>query len=215
MNRRTLFLAVPQALSLFGVAMAIAGIVRYSRPEHAGAVGATATGLFVIYLAWLIVEWRITFRHIGGEPSEGWTFYPYALGRAGVGVGAAVGPLPWSGWSPLLLLPVVLFLAGIAERQVAIGTLGRFYSHHVVRQDDHSVVTHGVYRLVRHPAYVGMLLANVGFTGFFLNPFTVVSLLVLVFGVVARIRVEERVLWTIPAYPQYAHGRARLLPGVW
>ncbi|CAL9647900.1 hypothetical protein SUDANB146_06511 (plasmid) [Streptomyces sp. enrichment culture] len=76
-------------------------------------------------------------------------------------------------------------------------------------------MSHGLYRFVRHPAYTGMLLANLGFTAYFLNPFSVVALVLLFGAVVRRILVEERVLWTVPEYPAYATGRARLLPRVW
>ncbi|MFF9756908.1 methyltransferase family protein [Streptomyces sp. NPDC014344] len=209
MNTRVLLLAAPRVLFLVGLVLPLAGIVRFAGRD------AVAVALFVTYLAWLVFETRVTFRHDRGVPAESSTLLPYALARLAVLGGAAFGPMPWLGGSGLLAVPVVVFALGVVGRQAAITTLGRFYSHHVVRRDGHSVVSHGLYRFVRHPAYTGMLLANLGFTAYFLNPFSVVALVLLFGAVVRRILVEERVLWTVPEYPAYATGRARLLPRVW
>ncbi|MFE4518173.1 methyltransferase family protein, partial [Kitasatospora sp. NPDC056783] len=122
---------------------------------------------------------------------------------------------PWDRWSPWLAVPIVVSAGAVALRLVAIRTLGRFYSHHVVRYSDHSIVSTGPYRYMRHPAYTGMLLANAGFVAFFLNPLSVLLFCSLCACVTWRILVEERVLWVVPGYPDYANGRARLIPGVW
>jgi protein-S-isoprenylcysteine O-methyltransferase Ste14 len=167
------------------------------------------------YLAWLLAEVPVTFRRPSQPIAEGRTLLAYGLARVGTAAAAVLGPLPWAGWSAWMVLPLLAFVGGVLLRLAATRTLGRFYSHHVVRRPDHAVVTGGLYRLVRHPAYAGMLLAHVGFVGFFANVVSVVLLLFLIAAVVWRIRVEERVLWTVPGYPAYARGRARLLLGVW
>ena len=215
MTERRVIIAAPRLLLVLAVGILTAGLVRYSASDKHGALNAVATGLLAAYLAWFLYEAPVTFRRAQAAPADSRTLVPYALARISVCAGAAFGPLPWSGWSPWLLAPIVLFVAGITGRQIAIRTLGRFYSHHVMRQDGHRVVSHGLYRMIRHPAYAGMLLANVSFTVFFLNPVSVVALILLIAAVVWRIRVEERALWTIPEYPGYALGKARLVPGVW
>jgi protein-S-isoprenylcysteine O-methyltransferase Ste14 len=219
-TRRSVLLAAPRLLFLLAVAVLTGGLVRYSTLAHRGgdgdgALDAVAIGMLAAYLAWFLVEAPVTFRRAATAPADSRTLVPYALSRISVCAGAAFGPLPWSGWSPWLLIPIVLFVVGVAGRQIAIRTLGQFYSHHVMRQDGHRVVSHGLYRVIRHPAYAGMLLANASFAMFFVNPVSVVALLLLSAAVVWRIRVEERALWTIPEYPTYAVGRARLVPGVW
>ena len=73
----------------------------------------------------------------------------------------------------------------------------------------------GPYRFVRHPAYVGMIVAHAGFVALFANPASVVALVLMVAAIVGRIRVEERTLLTIPGYAHYAEGRPRILPAVW
>jgi protein-S-isoprenylcysteine O-methyltransferase Ste14 len=175
---------------------------------------AIAFGLTVVYLAWLLSEARITFARRSLSAADG-TLLPYALARTGTAVAAVLGPLPWAAAAWWMAVPVSVFLAGITLRLWAIKVLGRFYSHKVMRQQGHTVVTNGPYARVRHPAYSGMLAAHVGFVGFFLNPFSVVGLTLLTAALVRRIRSEETMLMTLPGYAPYAASIPRLLPGVW
>jgi protein-S-isoprenylcysteine O-methyltransferase Ste14 len=69
---------------------------------------------------------------------------------------------------------------------------------------------------VRHPAYLGVIAAHLGFALVFCNRYALLAVLLLVIpAFVRRIAVEEPVLMQIPGYPEYAGGRARLLPGLW
>jgi protein-S-isoprenylcysteine O-methyltransferase Ste14 len=212
--------ARPQAVRafppvLFGVVVVIFTVALYRQITRFDEPPNPLAAAFTLgYLAWLLAEVPVTFRRASHPVAEGRTIVGYGLARVGTAVAALLGPLPWTGWSAWMALPALVFVGGILLRLVAARTLGRFYSHHVVRRPDHSVVTTGPYRLVRHPAYTGMLLAHVGFVGFFANPVSIAVLLLLIGAVGWRIRVEERVLWTVPGYPAYARGRARLLPGV-
>jgi protein-S-isoprenylcysteine O-methyltransferase Ste14 len=80
------------------------------------------------------------------------------------------------------------------------------------------VVSDGPYRWVRHPSYVGLLVALAGL-GLMLTDWASLAVAVLLplATLVWRIRVEERALrdGLGAAYGDYAAGRKRLLPGVW
>lgn len=171
--------------------------------------------LMVAYLAWVVLETRVTFQEPSHEAAESRTLTAYASARTLVGICAVLPAVPWSGWSPWLGVPVAVFAAGVALRFTAIRALGSQYTHHVVRRDDHELVTHGPYRVLRHPAYSGMLLANAGFVAFFLNPAAVAALALLAAALCWRVLTEERVLWPLPGYPAFAATRSRLIPGVW
>ncbi|MEU5599905.1 isoprenylcysteine carboxylmethyltransferase family protein [Streptomyces sp. NPDC020298] len=196
-------------LGVFSLAMT-AQVSHFDEPQHRA-----AAAMLTAYLAWGLAELRITADRPGEGVAESRTLAVYATARCATWASAALGPLPWTGWSPWMLIPIATFATGITVRLTAIHTLGRFYSHHVRRLDDHHIVTTGPYRLVRHPAYTGMALANAGFVAFFCNPLSLTALLSLLLALVWRIRTEEQLLWHIPGYPAYATGRPRLIPGVW
>ncbi|MEW2138066.1 isoprenylcysteine carboxylmethyltransferase family protein [Streptomyces sp. NPDC005409] len=204
----------PRLLFLCAVAAVTTGMVVHLR-DAGNTLDLVAGILAACYLAWLAVEIPVTFRKSTAPPSESASLLLYATARIATAAAAVLGPLPWDGWSWALLAPALLFVGGVVLRQVAIHTLGRFYSHHVMRQQDHQIVTYGLYRFIRHPAYAGMLLAHVGFVAFFLNPVSVVLLVLLAAAITFRIRTEERMLMNIPGYSAYAAGHARLVPGVW
>jgi len=206
---RSLRALLPVTVAVFAVAIVVLAFLHGRSPHKVAA--AFAFG----YLLWILAEARITVRHPSQSAAENSTLLPYALSRAGTGIAAVVWPLRWAAWSPWMIVPMVVFVGAVTLRLVAIHTLGRFYSHHVVRYADHSIVTTGPYRYVRHPAYTGMLLANAAFVVFFLNPLSVLLFGALCAFVSWRIRVEERVLWSVPGYSDYASGRSRLVPGVW
>jgi protein-S-isoprenylcysteine O-methyltransferase Ste14 len=113
---------------------------------------------------------------------------------------------------------IALMWLGIGLRQWAVHTLGRFFTFTVAVHDEHSVVTGGPYRVVRHPSYSGGTLSSIG-TGIALGNWLALLIVVLVplAGVVNRIKVEERAMvdGIGPAYAEYAARRKRLVPFVW
>jgi protein-S-isoprenylcysteine O-methyltransferase Ste14 len=121
-----------------------------------------------------------------------------------------------------VLWPLVVGLAmmwiGVALRVWAVLTLGRFFKLVVVVQDDHHVIDHGPYRWLRHPSYLGVIIALCGIgvaEGTWLG--VAVMLLLPLAAFVVRIRVEERALLQALGedYAAYAHQTARLIPGLY
>ncbi len=94
-----------------------------------------------------------------------------------------------------------------------------FLSEMVRIQDDrgHVVVTQGPYRYIRHPMYVGVILAIIS-TPLVLGSFWALipaGMIVIVF--VIRTHLEDRMLQEkLPGYKDYAaQVRYRLIPGIW
>ena len=180
--------------------------------------GRVATIFLAGYLLWLFLELRITIRSAREDPREtdSGTVLVYGLSRVVVVLAAVLLPRSWAtfeGWMALLLLP---FAAGIVLRLWAIHSLGRFYSHKVRTVTGHRIVRTGPYRIVRHPAYAGMLLAHLAFVLFFLNNASVAAYVVLLApAVVIRILTEERLLLATTDYATYAARVRRLVPLVW
>ncbi len=113
-----------------------------------------------------------------------------------------------------LVSGVIVTGLGIALRQWAIATLGRFFVGHVVVQPGQTVVSTGPYRWVRHPSYTGFWLevAGIGLgTGNVLS--AAIGVLLPLIGITARIAGEERELTaSLPGYGEYIRNRRRLIP---
>ncbi|MEO3814494.1 isoprenylcysteine carboxylmethyltransferase family protein [Sphaerisporangium sp. B11E5] len=199
---------------LFWVAVAVTVAGFAARLGDGGPMGVFAAAFVAANLGWLLLETPVTFRRPSAPPREVATLVTYALTRVATMSAAILVPPPWAP-SPWLAVPVLLFISGVLLRVVAMRELGRFYSHLVIRRDDHLIVRTGPYRSVRHPAYAGMLLGHAGLVLFFLNPASAALLAALAAVIGWRIRVEERELMAVPAYRAYAAGRPRLVPGLW
>jgi protein-S-isoprenylcysteine O-methyltransferase Ste14 len=112
---------------------------------------------------------------------------------------------------------VALVYAGLAFRLYAITVLGRYFTPSVAVIADQQVVEDGPYKLIRHPAYTGLLIM---FLGFGLGSTNWLSLLALMgcvlLGLSYRIHVEERVLQEHlgQQYQEYMRRTKRLIPFV-
>lgn len=173
--------------------------------------------LAAVYALWLLSEWRISAGDKSRElQHDKLTCESYAVARLLTMVAAFLPAPLWTSIGPWLPIGAGLFVAGVLVRAWAIRSLGEAYSHRVRTPDGSVIVSHGPYRLLRHPAYAGMLLANIGVATLLFNPFVVAALaFAFVPAVVRRIRVEEAHLLAMPDYQAFATQRARLVPGVW
>jgi protein-S-isoprenylcysteine O-methyltransferase Ste14 len=184
--------------------------------SSAGDPGHLYSGVLILaYVGWLAAEAPVTFKRTDTVVAETATLAAYACSRALVAFAAALSPTLFTGWSWWMVPPVLVFAGGIAVRASAVRHLGALYTHQVLRRADHPIATSGPYRFVRHPAYSGMLLANLGFVLAFPSWASVAALVLLTAVLVWRIRREEVVMWAVPEYPGYARGRRRLVVGVW
>ena len=191
--------------------------------DHPGARIAFDTVVVAFVLSELSVRLR-SERNWGGSRTDRTSLLVVQVTAIG-GVGGAVlltrrlpgAALAGARW-PLFVAGLVLMCAGIAIRQWAVATLGRFFTIDVRVQPDQTVVDGGPYCWVRHPSYTGLILTFLGF-GLALGNWAAlaVAFLVPTAGLVYRIHYEERALLEGlgEPYRRYAEGRARLLPGVW
>ncbi|XP_024975813.1 protein-S-isoprenylcysteine O-methyltransferase B-like [Cynara cardunculus var. scolymus] len=91
-------------------------------------------------------------------------------------------------------LGLTMVVLGETTRKLAILTAGRAFTHFVQRyhEDDHQLITYGVYGIVRHPGYTGFLIWSVGTQVMLCNPISTVAFAVIVWDFFhARIPYEE------------------------
>lgn len=121
-------------------------------------------------------------------------------------------------WLSLRGVGIVLILSGLSVRFFARRALGKAYSVHVETSDTHELVTRGIYQVVRHPAYLGLLFLFLGI------PLTLGSWAGFAAAaagglpaVFYRIHVEEKAMreWFGDDYEQYKNNSWRLVPFVW
>jgi len=149
-----------------------------------------------------------------------WIFLPLAL----VGLAFAYLP-PYADRHDLFLvdgdgvryLGLLLYILGGGLRTWAIWTLGPRFSGLVAIQQDHLLETHGVYAIIRHPSYVGAILALMGWTLVFRSLLVLVLVPILIWIVIVRIQAEERLLAAQfgQTYAEYRERTWKLLPVVY
>src|SRR5258708_14346600 len=114
-------------------------------------------------------------------------------------------------------LGVVLFAAGGALRIWPVFVLGRRFSGLVAIQPGHTLVTSGVYGVIRHPSYLGLLVSSLGWALAFRSGIGVLLTGLLIPPLVARMRLEQTMLSTPfgVEYDAYCSRTSRLIPGIY
>ena len=114
----------------------VIGIIRHSKPWQ---VGPDKLSYWVVWLSFLISIFA-------------------ALGLAKAGKLGNFGLIaPFMGYVGSLVITV-----GVGIRWVAVVTLGRQFTLQVTIIEDHRIIDHGIYKSIRHPAYLGSLTSFIG-----------------------------------------------------
>jgi protein-S-isoprenylcysteine O-methyltransferase Ste14 len=114
-------------------------------------------------------------------------------------------------------LGVVLFAAGGALRLWPVFVLGNRFSGLVAIQPGHTLVTTGIYAVIRHPSYLGLLVNSLGWALAFRSGVGVLLGALLIPPLLARIHAEERLLRAQfgEAYDAYRARTSRMIPGLY
>jgi protein-S-isoprenylcysteine O-methyltransferase Ste14 len=96
--------------------------------------------------------------------------------------------------SALSVLGFILFVVGVAIRLAGKRALGKYYSYGLRVLPDHKLVTSGIYRYVRHPISMAVLIYDPGIPLIFSSLYGFLITLALIPLVLYRIRIEERML---------------------
>jgi protein-S-isoprenylcysteine O-methyltransferase Ste14 len=114
-------------------------------------------------------------------------------------------------------LGVALFAAGGVLRLWPVFVLGHRFSGLVAIQPGHALVMDGVYGVIRHPSYLGLLVNSLGWGLAFRSGVGVLLTMLLIPPLLARIRAEEKLLRARfgAEYEAYRARTARLIPGLY
>ncbi len=115
----------------------------------------------------------------------------------------------------IFVVGIMAIVSGTGLRWYAIRTLGRFFTRDVAVTPDQTIVKHGPYRRIRHPAYSGTFLTMLGVGLAVTNWASTLVLLTCVFaGHLYRVKVEEKALVQAfgQTYIDYMQRTRRFIP---
>jgi len=114
-------------------------------------------------------------------------------------------------------LGVALYTIGGALRIWPVFVLGHRFSGLVAIQHGHTLETGGIYSVIRHPSYLGLLVAMLGWGLAFRSIVGVLLMMAMVPVILVRIKAEEALLraWFNGEYEAYRARTARFIPGIY
>lgn len=115
-------------------------------------------------------------------------------------------------------LGILMMLGGLALRYLAARTLGEFYTRTLFVASEQEVIQQGAYQVVRHPGYLGVLMASLG-AGFATANWIVILTIIVVKVIVLgyRMAAEEEMLLLAfgDQYRAYMENTSRLIPFIY
>jgi protein-S-isoprenylcysteine O-methyltransferase Ste14 len=120
-------------------------------------------------------------------------------------------------WEPIRWVGIVLFVAGSVLRLWPLFVLGRRFSGLVAIQTDHTLVTTGIYSVIRNPSYLGLLVSTLGWALAFRSGIGVLLMVLCIPPLIARMGAEEKLLRAQfgSEYDAYRADTSRLIPGLY
>ncbi len=114
-------------------------------------------------------------------------------------------------------LGVTLFVVGGALRLWPVYVLGDRFSGLVAIQKGHTLETSGIYGVIRHPSYLGMIVNTIGWCLAFRSVAGLLLSALLVPPLLARIHAEEKLLGNQfgDEYGAYCAHTSRMIPGLY
>jgi protein-S-isoprenylcysteine O-methyltransferase Ste14 len=187
-----------------------------------------AIGLFMLFLNYTVLRVDSELLNERSKPGEGAQKWDKTLLGLSFLVtismyiiaGLDSGRYHWSPgfhWS-LMLLGIILTASGqllflFAQKQ------NKFFSSTVRVQinREHKVCDTGLYKIVRHPAYLGSVIQSLGFPLLFGSLWSILPVSLLIILLFTRTNLEDKFLKTeLKGYPEYAgKTRYRIIPCVW
>src|SRR6185312_8150037 len=217
---------VTPAIALFSIGgtLAYLGLAIFGKGGFAAFFGNPALAALALILLVLVVVALFTQGNLSSGEREDrgnrWVLIAFGL------LSVAAGYLPayidridfWTfDGQTLRWIGVALFALGGGLMLWPVFVLGRRFSGLVAIQPGHRLVTTGIYRVIRNPSYLGMLITALGWALAFRSGVGVLLTLLLLPPLVVRIRAEEAMLRSQfgAEYDAYFDRTWRLVPGIY
>ncbi|RON44334.1 isoprenylcysteine carboxyl methyltransferase [Pseudomonas frederiksbergensis] len=211
------FFAIVSTLAYLG--LAVWGLGGFAAFFSHGALVAVAVATVVMAVASLFTEVNLS----SGEREDRanrWVLPVFGI------IGLLSGYLPaytdridfWTlGGEGVRWLGALLFILGGALRLWPVFVLGKRFSGLVAIQPGHTLVTDGIYRTLRNPSYLGLMVIGIGWALAFRSVIGLVLAALTLIPLIARIHSEEALLRAQfgREYEDYCGRTWRLIPGIY
>lgn len=87
-----------------------------------------------------------------------------------------------------------IFIFGMYMRIISIITLGEFWSFKVEKRKNHKIITDGIYKYIKHPAYIGNIYIPSFYFMLGLNFSATISIIFIIVFYIIRTHTEDKLL---------------------
>jgi protein-S-isoprenylcysteine O-methyltransferase Ste14 len=121
---------------------------------------------------------------------------------------------------PILIgsIGLIIMIAGLIIRYQAVKILGEFYTRTLRIKSNHEIVDRGMYKVIRHPGYLGVLLLFIGAGIAVVNLIAIIVIpVILISAYIYRIQTKEKMLQQSfdESYREYMKHTWHLVPFIY
>ena len=121
-------------------------------------------------------------------------------------------------WDTFFIIGSLLALTGLIIRVTSIMKLKQQFTYTVTKIENHELIETGLYRIIRHPGYLGQLIIFLGISVCLSNWLSILLMIIPVLsGYINRINVEEKFMveQMVQKYLDYQKRTKRLIPRIY
>jgi len=121
-------------------------------------------------------------------------------------------------WDTFFAIGAILTIIGLIIRIKSILTLKQHFTYTVTKIENHELIETGLYKIIRHPGYLGQLIIFVGVATSLSNWLSIILMIIpVLLGYIYRIRVEEQfmIVQMGQKYIDYQKRTKKLIPMVY
>jgi protein-S-isoprenylcysteine O-methyltransferase Ste14 len=121
-------------------------------------------------------------------------------------------------WNTFFTIGSLLILSGLIIRVTSILKLRQQFTYTVTKIENHELIETGLYKVIRHPGYLGQLIIFLGISVCLSNWISILLMMIpVLFGYLNRIKVEEKFMVEQMGqkYIDYRKRTKRLIPNVY
>ena len=117
-----------------------------------------------------------------------------------------------------IIIGYLLIISGLIIRWMAVLSLGKEFNVSLSIINNHRLKMDGIYSIIRHPSYTGLLIYYIGLAAIMQNIYSLIILIIFpVFAVINRIEKEEKLLsdYFKDDYANYCKNTKKLIPFIY